>query len=334
MTAPIKLKLTRAEKNELTRKNLFEAAVQVVGKMGYRDASVADITAHAEVAQGTFYNYFESKQDILDQLLPELGQDLLEYLGEKVGDATFLEREEKGVNAYFQFIRDRPAFYRILTEAQVYAPESFKKHFGNLVQNYTHSLARTQENGFLVDYSPEEFEAIATILLGARVYLTSQFCFRTGKVRAVPEHVVQTFMKFVTMGFGRSQYQHKPIKPSVMPTMAIQSRKVTQVSNYEVVTHCPTPTELARASSAESDFFLQQLSSDLLHAAVESLLAGEARLRNTNIHMTLAELPSAISARCTIDYHSGDDGIISLKLTSAEDETVLLASVLANFIRT
>ena len=40
----------------------------IVGELGYAGASVALITARADVAQGTFYNYFESRQDLLDQL--------------------------------------------------------------------------------------------------------------------------------------------------------------------------------------------------------------------------------------------------------------------------
>ncbi|HRO59182.1 MAG TPA: TetR/AcrR family transcriptional regulator, partial [Burkholderiaceae bacterium] len=195
--AATKKKLTRAEKGELTRRNLLEAAVEVVGEQGYGNASVTDITTRANIAQGTFYNYFESKQDILDQVLPELGEVLLDYLGEQVGDATFLEREEKSVRAYFRFIREHPEFYRILMEAQVHSPLSYSRHAENLTRNYIAALRKNKANGFLDDYSDEEFETLAVILLGARVQLMSQFCFRHGRVRAIPERVIDTFMKFL-----------------------------------------------------------------------------------------------------------------------------------------
>ena len=37
------------------------------------------ITQRAGVAQGTFYNHFKTRQDLLDQLLPALGKDMLEH---------------------------------------------------------------------------------------------------------------------------------------------------------------------------------------------------------------------------------------------------------------
>ena len=43
-----------------------EAATKIVGKYGYAEASVARITDEAGVAQGTFYNHFENRQELLD----------------------------------------------------------------------------------------------------------------------------------------------------------------------------------------------------------------------------------------------------------------------------
>jgi AcrR family transcriptional regulator len=53
-----KPRLSRAEKAEATRAALFDAAIEIVGEHGYAGASVALITTRANVAQGTFYNYF------------------------------------------------------------------------------------------------------------------------------------------------------------------------------------------------------------------------------------------------------------------------------------
>jgi len=57
---------TRAERSEQTLNALLDAAGEVVGELGYQDASVARITSQAGVAQGTFYNYFNSRQDLFD----------------------------------------------------------------------------------------------------------------------------------------------------------------------------------------------------------------------------------------------------------------------------
>ena len=81
---PRKPRQTRAERSEATRRALFHAAAEVVGEVGYGDALVSRITARANVAQGTFYNYFASRQDLFDQLLPSLGSSMLEFIQDRV----------------------------------------------------------------------------------------------------------------------------------------------------------------------------------------------------------------------------------------------------------
>ncbi len=48
-----------------TRKKLIESAINLFSKEGYFQTKVSDIVKNAGVAQGTFYIYFKSKEDIL-----------------------------------------------------------------------------------------------------------------------------------------------------------------------------------------------------------------------------------------------------------------------------
>ena len=70
---PQRAKKTRAQKSVEARAALLQAAAEIVGEYGYADASITRITQRANLAQGTFYNYFASRQDIFDELLPVLG---------------------------------------------------------------------------------------------------------------------------------------------------------------------------------------------------------------------------------------------------------------------
>lgn len=311
----MKKKLTRAEKNELTRKNLMESAVKVVGQIGYKDASVTDITTRAKVAQGTFYNYFESRQDILDALLPELGEDLLEFLGKQVGDATFLEREEKSIRAYFQFLKEKPEFYRILVEAQVYSPESFSTHADNLVRNYESALKKTRERGFLKNYADSEFEAIALILLGARVYLSRQYCFKNGKVAPVPEAVVKTYMKLISEGLGaESERNNKRSRSSQKP---VERHALFECEPVHV-DGCDYAASYVASSSfedvSELDFYLQQLLADFTRQAMKHTLGENARIRSSNTHLLTPAPTSPISATCRTEMLSEIEGILHIRL--------------------
>jgi AcrR family transcriptional regulator len=52
-----------------TRSRLLEAAYRLMSKKGVNDTAIQEITDLADVAFGTFYNYFESKDDIAAQVL-------------------------------------------------------------------------------------------------------------------------------------------------------------------------------------------------------------------------------------------------------------------------
>ena len=57
----------RESKSIKTRQALFAAAALVVGEYGYEETSITRITEKAGVAIGTFYNYFETRQELFDQ---------------------------------------------------------------------------------------------------------------------------------------------------------------------------------------------------------------------------------------------------------------------------
>ncbi|MGE0255103.1 MAG: TetR/AcrR family transcriptional regulator [Alphaproteobacteria bacterium] len=194
---------TRAEKSAATRRALIRAATEVVGEHGYAGASVARITARAKVAQGTFYNYFRSRQDLLDSLLPQLGRDLLDHVrAEVAGSAGVADMEARGLRAFFDFLVDVPGFYRVLNEAETLAPRAHKRHFALLTDRYVAALARAQQAGELQGYRPDELEALVYILMAARSYLALRYAVHGKRMRRVPDSVVATWAKFVASGLG------------------------------------------------------------------------------------------------------------------------------------
>lgn len=191
---------TRVEKAVATRRAIIEAAADVVGEFGYTDASIARITSRAGIALGTFYNYFETRQALFDILLPELGQDLITFVGQRVqGSRDTIEMEERGFRAFFEYLSKNPSFYRILNEAETLAPNAHRTHFEALSSRYVAALRRGQLRGEMVQYEESELETIVYLLMAARSYLTLRFGLKQGQL---PESVVKTYMKFVKGALG------------------------------------------------------------------------------------------------------------------------------------
>jgi AcrR family transcriptional regulator len=193
-------KLNRIERNAWTKQKIFDAATKIVGRYGYAEASVARITEAAGVAQGTFYNHFENRQELLDQLLPKIGLDMVRFIRDRTGTASAAREEIERFSAFFDFIREVPEFLRILNEAEFFAPIGYQKHFDNISSAYVRILQRARTAGTVSDYSDEEFEAIVQVLMGARGYLSRRYSYSEHGVTAVPDYVISAYRKLVTHG--------------------------------------------------------------------------------------------------------------------------------------
>jgi AcrR family transcriptional regulator len=62
---------------EERRAQILEAATQVFARKGYRGATIREIAAEAGVAEGTIYNYFRSKDDLLISLPGRMSEPIL-----------------------------------------------------------------------------------------------------------------------------------------------------------------------------------------------------------------------------------------------------------------
>jgi AcrR family transcriptional regulator len=207
--------MTRAEKAEHTLAALFQAAAEVVGKVGYAEASVAEITRLAGVAQGTFYRYFETRQDLFDQLLPKIAVEVEEYLRERVhGSKTGIEVEERSLRAFMDYVVENPRYLRILNEAETLAPKAYRQaQFKYVTKRYVASLKLSLDRGELGAYEERDLEVIAHLLMSARSYLALRFGVTNNTVRRPPEHVIQTYMRFVAAGLRAAPLSTDRNKP-------------------------------------------------------------------------------------------------------------------------
>ena len=96
----------RRERKKLqSRRMILEAAISEFSKKGYKDTSVADIMSTADLGIGTFYNYFNSKEDLLFSLLERLSEMIRMALAEaRAAERTSLELLELGARVTAKFL--------------------------------------------------------------------------------------------------------------------------------------------------------------------------------------------------------------------------------------
>ncbi len=202
----MKRRLTRAEKAQVTRARILDAAIEAVGEHGYAGATIARIADGAGVAHGTFYTYFESRQALLEQLLPDISIELLDHIRDTVMQAADdpIARERARIEGFLEFLRDTPHLFTMLHEGEFHTREGFRRHVELQTNSYHRALMREAELGFLRINDPDELYVTCRMLMASRDYISAHYCMRDGKIVAPPPFVVDSYMTFVIGGLFKS----------------------------------------------------------------------------------------------------------------------------------
>lgn len=91
------------DRGRRTRQKVLLAARRVLVRRGYYAARVEEITRLARVGYGTFYKYFNNKQDVLEAVMEEVYLQLNEVSFPSQVEASHLEDQIRtGITNYFK----------------------------------------------------------------------------------------------------------------------------------------------------------------------------------------------------------------------------------------
>ncbi|WP_244287918.1 TetR/AcrR family transcriptional regulator [Labrenzia sp. 011] len=154
----------KTARGEATRKAILSAAERVIGARGYNDASIGQITSEAGVAQGTFYIYFATKEQVFSELVLEMGRLVRHTIAEATqGIFDRLDAEKAGLTAFLEFVRAHPDLYRIVQEALFVDPQAYREYYLTFADGYRAGLVAAEEAGQI---SAGDAETRAWALMG------------------------------------------------------------------------------------------------------------------------------------------------------------------------
>lgn len=196
--APSRDREPSTARGEATRKKLLGAAERLFGREGYHRTSVAGITREAGVGHGTFYLYFESKEEIFRELVQHLSHELRSTIARAVeGLEDRLEVERVGFRTFFRFAREHRNLYRIVHEAESVDPSLARWYYERIGRGYAEGLRAAMEAGEIRRLDPEAVAyALAGIghMLGVRWVLWEE--------REPPEPWMETLLSFLRDGLA------------------------------------------------------------------------------------------------------------------------------------
>ena len=142
-------------RGERTRRRILDAAESVFAQFGFHDASIVRITEEAGVAQGTFYIYFSSKQQVFDEVVLDLNHRVRQAMAQASEGATSrLDAERRGFAAFFAFTAEHPSLYRLIRQAEFVSPEIHHRHYERIISGYIPHLEKAMASGEVARSDP------------------------------------------------------------------------------------------------------------------------------------------------------------------------------------
>jgi AcrR family transcriptional regulator len=185
----------RSRKGAETRARLLAAAKRIFEERGFLDVRVSDITERAELSHGSFYHYFDSKE----QIFREVAAQQEAALTQAPSDARLLgapgdsprERIRKGNRRYLERYRDEARIMGVIEQVSRYdapvnaARAERQRHFAERSER---AIRRMKKQG-LVD--PRIDPALAATALGAMVARMAELWLVQGYAKYDFEHAVE-----------------------------------------------------------------------------------------------------------------------------------------------
>ena len=172
---------TLTARGERTRRVLTTAGRRVFETAGFHDARIVDVAAAAGCAVGSFYSYFESKEELFLVLLIELENEVYEEPDRLPVTADPVQRMRETNRLYFESFRRNSAFWAVVEQARLQSDAARQL----LVDRHQYHRSRTfralsawQQEGLIPEDVNVEFAATA---LGAMTERCAYLWFVMGE---------------------------------------------------------------------------------------------------------------------------------------------------------
>lgn len=166
-------KTPRTERGRRTLRKLLDAAAVEFGERGFHEASISAITRRAGTALGSFYTYFDSKEEIFQALVRYMSEQLRDHVTPIVQTAPDeIAAERIGLESFLGFVREHREIYRIIDEAEFVDYASYRRHYETTVERIRQRLEAGAARG---EIRSDVGEIHAWAIAGMNVFLGMRY---------------------------------------------------------------------------------------------------------------------------------------------------------------
>ena len=162
--------------NQITRKAIQEAVVNLVTQTGTRKVTMDQVAAEAGMSKGCLYIHFRSKKELLESVktasFKPLGDQLQEILN---GSNTPKQKIEKIVLRLLGYFDEHRGLFRFLLEEREIAQSQAVRQKNSRYRNFVERIAKVLEEGVSTGlFYPMESKKVASIFIEATIAMTAR----------------------------------------------------------------------------------------------------------------------------------------------------------------
>jgi AcrR family transcriptional regulator len=146
----------RSRKGVETRARLVGAAKEIFERDGFLDARISDIAEKAGLSHGSFYHYFESKEEVFREVVAEVDERLSAPMTNIILDPnsplTPFDRIQQAMRVHLEAYRDEARIMGVIEQVSRFDPEVGASRFERQLlglDEVAHSIRSLQRRGVI-----------------------------------------------------------------------------------------------------------------------------------------------------------------------------------------
>lgn len=153
-------------RRKFTRAAILDAGREVFLELGFEACSIRDIIRRSGLAAGTFYNYFDTKEAVLQELIGDEIQRLMERMHESRRKAKSLHAFVLGAyREVFRAIITKPDVFQIILRNESVVRRMYSETgFDSATEALRRDMRRARRHGILPDLN---VDWLASVFFGA-----------------------------------------------------------------------------------------------------------------------------------------------------------------------
>ena len=186
------------------RQRVIDAAIDEFAERSYHDARVTAIADQAGIAKGSFYQYFEDKEDLFRYIIDMIAEKKLEYINQDVlkniDDFTFFEVLRELYACGIRFAQEDPRLMAIGMQLVSNQALYYGISIDYMEQSYEFFRALLEKGVAAGELDPAIDVTIASRLLTMIGYSSLELFFEDGKLDQDDMAIVDDIIYIVKNG--------------------------------------------------------------------------------------------------------------------------------------